>query len=137
MGNREDPPEEGLVKVRIDLPDASDPLGESFWAEPLGGDRYQLRTTPWYARNLHFLDIVRAVPQAPEEWPTLQEVLERSGHQTIRVLFRDEVNDATIEQVLQHAPLRDRCLLPGRPPTPADSPPALVIADPLARFFWP
>jgi hypothetical protein len=101
MDDREDAPAEGLVQLRVELPDQVDPREESLWAEPLGGDRYQLRTTPWYAHDLHLEDVVRAVSQAPGDWPTIQEVVESSGHQTLWVRFQDEVDETTVQQVLQ------------------------------------
>jgi hypothetical protein len=101
MDLHEDAPAEGLVKLRVDRSDQGDPLGETVWAEPLGGDRYQLRSTPWYAYNLHLLDIVRAVPPVSGDSPTIQEVVEPSGHQTLRVRFQEEVSETMVQQVLQ------------------------------------
>ena len=82
--------DEGLVKVFLELHDAPFET-ESFWAKPLGGDLYELRNSPWYAFDLHFYDIVRAIPDQPDEKPRIVGVVRRSGHKTLRVLFPPEV----------------------------------------------
>jgi hypothetical protein len=92
---------DGLVKVRVDLPSHETLGGESVWAEPLGADLYRLRNTPFYAFDLHFGDVVRAVPHQVNELPTIREVIERSGHKTLRVLFGDQASEARISGVLQ------------------------------------
>ena len=79
-----------LVKIRIDLHD-NEFSGESFWARPLGGDEYELRNTPWYAYDLHFYDVVRAIRDSPEELPTIVGIVRRSAHKTLRVVFPPEV----------------------------------------------
>jgi hypothetical protein len=83
---------EELVKVFVELKD--EPFGtESFWARPLGDDLYELRNSPWYAFDLHFYDVVRAVPDEPDQKPRILEVVRRSGHKTLRVLFPPEVGE--------------------------------------------
>jgi Domain of unknown function (DUF4265) len=79
-----------LVKVFVELRDAPYET-ESFWAKPLGGDEYELRNSPWYAFDLHFYDVVRAVPDQPGEKPRIVGVVRRGGHKTLRVIFPDEV----------------------------------------------
>ena len=84
--------DEGLVKIYIELGDG--PIGtESFWAKPLGDDLYELRNSPWFALDLHFYDVVRALPDKPDEKPRILEVVRRSGHKTLRVLFPPEVGE--------------------------------------------
>jgi hypothetical protein len=82
--------DEGLVKVFVELHDALFET-ESFWAKPLGGDEYELRNSPWYAFDLHFYDVVQAIPDQPDEKPRIVGVVRRSGHRTLRVLFPAEV----------------------------------------------
>jgi hypothetical protein len=84
--------DEGLVKVFVELRDAQFET-ESFWAKPLGADLYELRNSPWYAFDLHFYDVVRAVPDKPGEKPRILEVVRRSGHKTLRVLFPPEIGE--------------------------------------------
>jgi hypothetical protein len=85
--------DEALVKVFVELHDAPFET-ESFWAKPLGNDLYELRNSPWYAFDLHFCDVVRAVPDNPDEKPRILEVVRPSGHKTLRVLFLPEVGEA-------------------------------------------
>ncbi len=85
--------DEHLIKVHIDLPDHWATGGESLWAEDLGGDRYRLKNVPFYAYDLNFHDIVEARASRPDLKPSVLRVLERSGHQTIRVFFREDVSE--------------------------------------------
>lgn len=80
---------EDLTRVHVDLPDNPNAGGESMWARPLGNDLYELRNNPFYAYGLNFLDIVRAVPSAPDRKPSVLQVVRRSGHRTIWVTFVD------------------------------------------------
>jgi hypothetical protein len=94
--------DEQLTKIRVDLPSTDRPLeSESFWAEPLGGDLYRVRNTPFYAFDLHFGDVVRALRARAGELPTIREVVERSGHKTLRVIFTTDAADADISKVLE------------------------------------
>jgi Domain of unknown function (DUF4265) len=92
--------DEGLVKVLVELHDA--PFkGESLWAKPLGGELYELRNSPWYAFDLHFYDVVRAIPDQPDEKPRVVEVVRRGGHKTLRVLFAPEVTESERLEMLR------------------------------------
>lgn len=91
---------EHLVKVRVNLPDQNWPKAESFWAEALGDDLYRLRNRPFYAYDLHFLDVVRAIPAQPGAIPTIVEVVRRSGHKTLRVVFAESTSNADVQQTL-------------------------------------
>lgn len=61
------------------------------WGLPLGENLYQIRNTPFYAYGLNFLDIVIAVAESEDLKPEILKVVERSGHQTIRVFFDSEI----------------------------------------------
>ena len=50
-----------------------------------------MRNTPWYAYDLHFYDVVRAIRNSPEELPTIVGIVRRSGNKTLRVVFPPEV----------------------------------------------
>jgi Domain of unknown function (DUF4265) len=64
---------------------------EGIWAEPVkestSSSIYRLLNSPFYARGVSYLDIVRAVPRA-DEGVGLQfaEVIEHSGHSTYMIL---------------------------------------------------
>lgn len=60
--------------------------GERVWAQPLGGDRYRLCNTPFFARGVAEDDVVRATAPNDAEWPEYQETLVWSGNCTIRVI---------------------------------------------------
>jgi len=78
---------EGLVKIYIDLPDDEVSSGESFWAKPVGPDLYEIRNSPFHAYDLHFGDVVKAVPDSADLKPRIREVVKPSGHKTLRVVF--------------------------------------------------
>src|SRR3979490_1988833 len=82
-----------LTKVHIDLPNHWATGGESIWARDLGEARYRVENVPFYAYNLNFYDVVEAPAPGPELKPSVLRVLERSGHQTIRVNFSDAVTE--------------------------------------------
>jgi hypothetical protein len=81
---------EALIKVRVDLPKSRDGGGEVLWAEPLGGDLYQLRNIPFFAYGLNHLDVVKATAASAEADLEIRQVARASGHRTLRVFFVDE-----------------------------------------------
>src|SRR5258705_4243732 len=80
---------EELTKIHIDLGDNPESGGEAMWAKALGDDLYELRNSPFFAYDLNFLDIVRAIPQRPDLKPSIEAVVRRSGHRTIWITFAD------------------------------------------------
>jgi hypothetical protein len=78
---------DGLVRIRIELAEGQHPnlKSEGLWAEPLGNDLYRLDNVPFYAYDLHYCDVVRAVARAPGSQPTIVEVVRPSGHKTVRI----------------------------------------------------
>jgi hypothetical protein len=78
--------EESLVKVVFDVKESEMGIsGESLWAAPLEENLYELRNSPWHARNVNWLDIVEATPENDDEWPKFVRVHKRSGHRTIHI----------------------------------------------------
>lgn len=62
---------------------------EGVWAEPLGDDRYRVDNTPWFIRGTSAEDVVRALPDDDGVlW--FSETLVQGGHQTIRIIPRDD-----------------------------------------------
>jgi len=83
-------PEEEFVKVVIDISDPDmDVRAEGVWAVSLGNDVYEIRNSPWYARNVNWGDWVRAIAPSDDESPVFESVVKRSGHRTIHVTFLD------------------------------------------------
>lgn len=93
--------DEGLVKVLVRLHDDAPFETESFWAKPLGDGQFELRNSPWFAFDLHFDDVVRAIPDSPGEMPRIIGVVRRSGHKTLRVIFPPEVGEAEKLEMLR------------------------------------
>ena len=60
---------------------------ETLWAVPLGQDRFILDNSPFYAYGVSWQDTVLAPVDEQEGMPTFQQVLERSGNRTVRVIF--------------------------------------------------
>jgi hypothetical protein len=85
---------ENLTKICVNLEDAGPFETESLWAKPLGNDLYEVRNSPWFAFDLHFYDVVRAVAEQPGEKPKITEVVSRSRHKTLRVLFDPKIPEA-------------------------------------------
>ena len=77
------------MKVYVDLPNHWAVGGESLWALPLGSDTYELSNVPFYAYDLNFLDVVEASAASPDVKPVIRRVVRRSGHRTLRVIFRE------------------------------------------------
>ena len=101
-----------LTKVHVDLPNHS-VGGESMWARHLGGDRYRIENVPFYAYGLNFHDVVEAREASLDLKPSVIRVLERSGHDTLRVIFEEDVPEGDHGRYLDDlAPLHvsfERC----------------------------
>ena len=78
-----------LVKLHVDLPNHWSVGGESMWAKPVGENLYQLKNIPFFSYGLNYNDIVRAIAESDDLKPEILEVVEASGHQTLRVIFTD------------------------------------------------
>jgi hypothetical protein len=81
---------EGLVKLRVDLPNHPLVTGETLWGKHLRDDLYEIRNVPFHAYGLNFCDVVETVAQAAGEPRLVRRVHRRSGHRTLRVTFTEE-----------------------------------------------
>lgn len=70
---------------------------EELWTTPLGEGLYRIENIPFFARGIARGDIVSAV--AEEEALRFQEVVEPSGHSTIRLVVHDE---AAVPSAVEH-----------------------------------
>jgi hypothetical protein len=83
---------EKLVKIlfHLDPTDWHGTLRESLWAEPVAGATpgavYTLRNTPFYARGVSLMDIVRVTPGKDGAALEFAGVVDRSGHSTYMLL---------------------------------------------------
>ena len=78
---------QGLVTIVVNLePDAWHGYGtETVWAEKVGGNRYRLRNTPFYAFGVSAEDVVFAEPD-DEARLVFSSVSLRGGHSTYRII---------------------------------------------------
>jgi len=92
--------EKGLVKIQITLDGDSDWKSETVWAEPLGDDLYELWNMLWLAHDLHLRDVVRCKCE-PGQLPEFVEVVDRSGHDTLHLIFTERAPKEVREEALQ------------------------------------
>ncbi len=93
---------EGLVRIRVSLDRSvgeSGPPDDWLWAEPLGSDRYRVESCPFFAYGISRDDVIRAVGAKGEDGPSLEDVMEKGGHRTLRLAL-----DAASE--LSHRPVQ-------------------------------
>lgn len=89
------------VLFRVPAEDGSVDV-ETLWAIPLGQDLYKLDNSPFYAYGVSWQDIIFAPIDPPEEMPTFQSVVQRSGNRTMRVIFDPPVSPGNeADQILQ------------------------------------
>lgn len=96
----ESTPDPDLVKICVELPHHWWLKGESFWAQPLGQDLYRLENVPFCAYDLNFGDVVQATADREDLKPEIRAVVERSGHQTLRIRFSDPLNREAQEPII-------------------------------------
>ena len=88
--------QEEFVKIYVDLPEPDlGNSGESLWAVSLGDDVYEIRNSPWHARNLNWGDWVRAVAPDETKKPVFMAVVKRGGHRTVRIFVEKELEQKT------------------------------------------
>lgn len=90
-------------KVLFRVPNADDSVeAETLWSTHLGGDKYKLDNSPFFAYNVSWDDVVFASFLKSEGHPTCQRVVEKSGIRTIRIFFDPPVEtDNQSDGVLQ------------------------------------
>src|SRR4051794_29667000 len=78
-----------LIKVVIKL--EGDHAIESLWAEPVSDTWHRLRNVPLLAYGYSEQDVVEVV--AVDDRLVVREVVERGGHSTYRLFFKEPTND--------------------------------------------
>jgi len=91
---------ENLTKVHVDLPNHWATGGEFIWAVDLSGDLYEIRNVPFYAYDLNYGDVVRATSDTSDLIPEVKEVVRRSGHNTLRLFFKESVDQSRSLELL-------------------------------------
>lgn len=72
---------------------------ESVWALPRGGGRFQVDNIPFFAQGVAWGDIVLATPE--EAAFRFQEVIQPSGHSTLRVAISETADVASVRTLLE------------------------------------
>jgi len=72
---------------------------ETLWAQPVGGDRYRLDNSPFWAYGVSWLDVVEARPDETGML-AMTRVVEKSGHRTVRVILRPPCDESAESQRL-------------------------------------
>jgi hypothetical protein len=78
--------EAGYVRIVVPLdrePGEDGPDDEWVWAEPLGGGRYLIESTPFFAYGLSHGDVVQAADTT--DLPRVTDVWRKGGHRTLRI----------------------------------------------------
>jgi hypothetical protein len=92
-----------LVRVTVGFEDHwADIDAETFWAKPLGNDRYELRNVPFYAYGLNFGDVV--VARHDDEEPELLMIdrVERpGGHGTFRIMPNEDADPLALAAAIE------------------------------------
>jgi hypothetical protein len=91
---------EGLVKIKISLPEDDDSGGQAewVWALPLTDDIFKLKNIPVFAYNLSFDDEVHASSQ--DGVPVYDGVVKHMGHSTYRIYAKNTRTDPQILNLL-------------------------------------
>src|SRR5574338_69345 len=79
---------EGLVRIRVPLersPGDAGPSEDWIWGEPLGSGRFRVESCPFFAYGVSRDDVVRVAEPAAGDAPELEDVIEKSGHRTLRM----------------------------------------------------
>jgi hypothetical protein len=103
------------VVFRVEEDDGSAKV-ETLWAIDLGGDRYQLDNSPFYAYSVSVGDIVYAPVDPDEGRPTYSRVLEKSGNRTVRVILDPPLADGNASDELVEELLDLGCTYEGANP---------------------
>ena len=83
--------EEKLTELHIELPNHWAIAGETLIALHLEGNLYELKCAPCYAYGLNMGDVVEARVDPPALKLEVKKMIKRSGHDTLRALFKDHV----------------------------------------------
>lgn len=83
------PPLERMVKVELHGRDGE---VETLWATPVAEHQFRLENSPFWAYGVSWLDVVEARRVDAEGFPEFVRVVEKSGHQTVRVILSPGVD---------------------------------------------
>ncbi len=132
---------EALVRIRVPLEGDAGPADDWLWAEPLGSDRFRIESCPFFAYGISRDDVVVASASAGDESPRLEDVVEKSGHRTLRAALDPTVGVAharvqdllgrLLEMGCTHEALRPKLVAVDVPPS-VDLAAVVALLQPLA-----
>ncbi|HLO97793.1 MAG TPA: DUF4265 domain-containing protein, partial [Fimbriimonas sp.] len=105
------------AKVRISTTRDRETEHETLWATSLGNDLYKLDNSPFYAYDVSWEDVVRAVKIEGSGVVQFQEVVKRSGNKTIRIIFDEPLVPGNASQRVADALVKMGCSYEGVSPT--------------------
>ena len=73
---------------------------ETLWATSLGEDAFELDNSPFYAYGVSWKDVVFAPFDSTEGFPSFQNVIHKSGHRTVRLIFDPPVEDGNSSDLI-------------------------------------
>lgn len=124
-----------LVRIRFETADdRGETIGETLWAEPLGGDRFRLRNSPIIAYDVSYEDVVwgRRVGHRAYEFV---RVAARGGHSTFRIIFCPPPPSDAEARTLLKPFVRMGCGYDGMNPLISlDVPPGVSVVDVRRRL---
>jgi Domain of unknown function (DUF4265) len=82
-----------LVKVVVEYLEGGEPKTEGLWAKPVAIDLFEIRNTPWFVYGINWGDVARCASLGESEVPRVLDVVETSGHRTLRLIFNREKVD--------------------------------------------
>jgi hypothetical protein len=92
------------TKVLFRLPGADGSIEvEKIWATSLGGDRFRIASSPFWAYGVSLHDVVLAPFSQDEGMHVFQEVAEKAGNRTVRVALAMPVEEGNLSGDLVNA----------------------------------
>jgi hypothetical protein len=83
-----------LIFFKLDPTDWHGLQTESLWAEPIAGTKeggtFLVRNSPFYTRDVSYLDVVRAVPGIHTRGLDFAGLIDSKGHSTYRILVQKD-----------------------------------------------
>jgi Domain of unknown function (DUF4265) len=115
-------------KVKVLL--REDEYVETVWAEPVGPDCYRLDNSPFWAYGVSWLDVVEAHLDEGGQL-AFTRVVEKSGHRTVRVIFRPGIDENPEGQAVVDELGRLGCTYEGMHPgyIAIDIPPSVELME--------
>ena len=84
------------AKVALRGPDGE---VETLWAYDLGGGRFRLDNSPWYAYGVSWHDVVQAAPDQDGQLQ-FEKVVEKSGNRTVRITAEEPFTSEWLSQIV-------------------------------------